>query len=79
MNKLKNSYRVSFLTRKGGETHRVIDVEAYTIEEAKQTVRTMWYQYNKSHMFHIEAKRLKDNEEFLYNYFVRANISKDLI
>lgn len=71
MTKYKNSYRVTFLIKKGGYKNYVLDIEAYNLKEAKNIAETMWYEHNDSHMFHIEVRPLRYDEEFLYNYFVR--------
>lgn len=66
---MKKAYRVNFVTKKNGYKKRVIDIEANTVKEAKEIARDLWYKDHNAHMFQIEARVLKDDEELLYNYF----------
>ena len=69
---MKNLYRVTFLTKKGGDQSWVIDIEAVNIIEATQKAKDMWK--SSAHMFNIKTRRLKDTEEFLYNYFKKVEV-----
>ena len=67
-------YRVEFETKKDGYKRWVIDVTTTSIEKAKYVAKHMWEDGNgNGHQFHIRARRLKDNEEYLYNYFYRLD------
>ena len=69
---LRNVYRVNFGVKKGGYKSYVIDIEANNLKEARKAAESLWYEHRTSHMFHITVRRLKDTEEFLYNYFSRV-------
>lgn len=64
---MKNYYRVSFITKKGGERYWVVDIAAKNIKEAREIVERMWKR--NMHKFSITVRRIKDSEEILYNYF----------
>lgn len=64
---MKNYYRVSFITKKGGERYWVIDIAAQNAKEARVTMEKMWKK--SMHKFSITVRRIKDSEEILYNYF----------
>lgn len=66
---MDNFYRVSFVTKMGGYQPWARDVEAPTAKIARAMVEADWYLYNKAHAFGIVARRLKDDEEFLYHWF----------
>ena len=68
---MKHMYRINFIVKKGGYKDYVIDVEADNLKEARGIVESLWYENSSAHMFHIKVRRLKDTEEFLYNYFKR--------
>lgn len=65
-----NYYRITFLAKKNGYKHWVIDLSAGTLVEAKEKAKAMWDK--DAHMFHLEVRRLKDTEEFLYHWFQSA-------
>jgi hypothetical protein len=69
MNIMNNFYKVTFDTKKGTETKWRIDVEAATAKEARTKAETLWNETRTAHMFHIDVKRIKDTEEFLFHYF----------
>ena len=62
-------YRVTFATKMGGYKTWARDVEAPTAKIARAMVEADWYLYNKAHMFIVTARKLKDDEEFLYHWF----------
>ena len=65
---MKKAYRVTFDTQKNRIYRNwAIDVEANNLKEAKEIAKSMWE--SSSHMFHVDAKRLKPEEEFLYHWF----------
>lgn len=47
-------------------------METKNAKEEKEKVKEMWYEGKKEkrHMFQIEVRKIKDNEEILYHYFV---------
>lgn len=70
---MKNCYEVRFDTKKGFPKSWVIHVEATTAKEAKEMVSEMWSKDSRiggMHRFHVQVRKLKDTEEFKYNYFV---------
>ena len=67
-------YEATFLTKKGGDQHWIIHVEAANVAEAKAKVKKMWHDdkgLNTMHQFWLEAHRLPDTEEFRFHYFKR--------
>jgi len=67
-------YRVTFVTKKGGYKKWNIDIEqtAPGVAFAEHDARTRWvntYGPDAPHMFQVKARRLKDEEEFLYHWF----------
>lgn len=67
------NYEITFATKKGGEKHWVIHVEASQANAALIKMRAMWRTDNtlcKMHQFHVQIRKLNDTEEFLYHYFV---------
>lgn len=67
---MKNYYRLSFTTKKGGERHWVIDISAQNAKEARVIMEKLWKR--DMHKFSIAVRRIKDSEEILYNYFSEA-------
>ena len=71
-------YEVDFYTKKGGLAHWVVHVEDNTAKEAKEKAKSMWENDKRLkdiHMFNITVRKLKDDEEFKYHYFViRGNL-----
>ena len=71
-------YEVDFYTKKGGLAHWVVNVEGNTTKEARAKAENMWENDNRlkdMHMFNITVRKLKDDEEFKYHYFViRGNL-----
>lgn len=65
-------YEITFDTKKGYPKSWIINITASTVKEAVEKAKEMWAKdsrFSDMHMFHIKARRLKDKEEFLYNYF----------
>lgn len=71
---MNNLYEITFDTKKGGCSSWIVNVEAKNLKEAKQKAEEMWRAWNTKHMFHIKARRLKDNEEFLYYWFKEISL-----
>ena len=73
---MKN-YKVVFDVKKGGEKTYRIDLQSETKKEAREKAETLWKETHKDwkgdspHMFCIEVKVIKPNEEFLYHYFTQ--------
>lgn len=66
-------YEITFDTKKGYQKSWIINIEANNRKEAIVKAKTMWEsddRLNEMHMFHISIRKLKDTEEFKYNYFV---------
>lgn len=63
---MKNIYRVTFVTKKGGEKFYSIDIEANTAKEAKETMKSMWK--SDKHAFDITTKKV---DEIKYHDFNR--------
>lgn len=68
-----NYYRVTFDTKKGGYYHWVIDLKATSVKWAKLEAEAKWYDSNDAHMFHVEARKIKDTEEVLYHWFTKID------
>lgn len=66
---MDNFYRVAFVTKMGGYQPWVIDVEAPNAKIARAKAEADWYLYNRPHAFGIIARRLRNDEEFLYHWF----------
>ena len=65
----ERSYRVSGIIKKNRIwIKKVMDVTAHNQKEAKEKAMSYWD--FKSHLFHIESRRLRDDEEHLYNFWV---------
>lgn len=67
-----NYYVIRFDTKKEFFKSWIINITADSKKEAVEKAKTMWNNDNRlkdMHMFHIEARRLKDTEEYLYHYF----------
>lgn len=65
-------YEITFDTKKGYPKSWIINITASTVKEAVEKAKEMWAKDSRlsdMHMFHIKARKLKDTEEFLYNYF----------
>lgn len=67
--KANKFYRIEFLTKRGGNMHWVVDVEAQNAQQAKQEAAEMWHSQSDYHMFHIHVRALRPYEEFLYHWF----------
>lgn len=67
-----NYYVVTFDTKKGGDHSWIIHIKGKTLKDARQNTEELWYKDNSAHMFHIKVRRLKDDEEFKYNYFKKV-------
>ena len=67
----KYIYRVTFITKKGGLAHWSIDIEADSQKESKQIAMEMWENNSDKHAFQVESRKISDNEELTYNYFVK--------
>ena len=52
-------YEVRFVTKKGGEKSRAIQVNAANQKDAIEQAKQVWYADHSEHMFTISAKRLK--------------------
>lgn len=72
-------YVVTFDTKKGGDKSYIINVSANTISEAKAKASQFWCAHHHKnslsevpHMFHVKARVLKPEEEFLYHWFVET-------
>ena len=75
MYKPVNMYVVTFHTMKGGMRCWVINLEAHNQKEARKQLEEAWELHDSTgaHMFRIKIRRLKDNEEYLYNWFKRID------
>lgn len=65
-------YEIRFYTKKGEERNWIIHIEAKNKKEALKIATQKWIsdkKLNGMHRFRIEARLLKDNEEFLHHYF----------
>jgi len=62
-------YRITFLKKKGGRKHYVIDIEARTAKLAKEKVKELWEKERSCHMFDVKVRRLGDSEKALYHGF----------
>ena len=62
MTRYKNLYEITFAVKKGGWSKYIFQVEAFNMNEAKELAKEYWYNTNKSHMFDIKARRVKDDE-----------------
>ena len=67
--KMKNYYRITFVTKKGGRKHWTIDLGGNNVKDARSKAETLWYKHHDAHMFEIKVRRIKDDEEILHNYF----------
>lgn len=65
-------YRVSFITKMGGYQPWARDTEAPNAKIARAMAEADWYLSHKAHMFNIVARRLRDDEEFLYHWFKKT-------
>lgn len=52
-------YEVRFVTKKGGEKSRAIQVNATNQKDAIEQAKQVWYADHSEHMFTISAKKLK--------------------
>ena len=52
-------YEVRFVTKKGGEKSRAIQVNAANQKDAIEQAKQVWYADHSEHMFTISAERLK--------------------
>ena len=67
-----NYYEITFITKKGGEKHWIIHIEAGQTAAAKIKMESMWRsdsRFSDMHQFGIKVRRLRDTEEFKYHYF----------
>ena len=65
-------YKVEFVTKRGRYRHWRIDVEAEFAAEAKVKAVRAWHDHppiKEAYLFHVNAHKLKDTEEFLYHWF----------
>ena len=65
-------YEITFDTKKGYPKSWIINISASNKHEAVEKVKSMWLKDSRlsdMHMFHIKARKLKETEEFRYNYF----------
>ena len=65
-------YEITFVTKKGIRKEWIVHVEANNKKDAINYAKMMWEKdsrLNDMHMFTIEARLLKDTEEFKYHYF----------
>lgn len=65
-------YEIRFYTKKGEERNWIIHIEAKNKKEALKIATQKWVSDKKlsdMHRFRIQARLLKDDEEFLYHYF----------
>ena len=62
-------WTITFDIKKGGFAKYCINIEAYSAKEAKLKAENMWKEYSTAHMFHILARELEDDKEFLYHWF----------
>lgn len=69
-------YRVEFETKMGGYRHRVLDTTANNLSDAKKNAIDLWYneKHEKAHMFHLRARVLKADEEYLYHWFKEVEL-----
>jgi hypothetical protein len=65
-------YEIRFCTEKREDKEWIIHIEAKNKKEALRIAAQKWINDKKlssMHRFRIQARLLKDNEEFLYHYF----------
>ena len=65
-------YEVKFNTKKGYPKNWIVNIEANNKKDAIYYAKMMWEEDNRlsdMHMFHITARKLKETEEFKYQYF----------
>lgn len=65
-------YEITFDTKKGYPKSWIINITASSEKEAVEKAKEFWSKDSRlsdMHMFHIKVRKLKDTEEFLYNYF----------
>lgn len=71
--KVKNMYKVTFDTKKGGDRSHLYYVEAYRKTQAEEL---FWAYPNirklseRMHLFHVEIRRVKDDEQLDYNKII---------
>lgn len=71
---MMNYYVGTMLVKKGGERRYIINVTAGNLAEARTLINDLWYKYHPdAHAFRVEARRLRDDEEYLYNWFARRD------
>ena len=71
--KVKNYYKVTFDTKKGGDRSYLYYVEAYRKTQAEE----LFWAYpkiralsEKMHLFHVEIRKVKDDEQLDYNKII---------
>lgn len=67
--KIKNIYEAKFVTKKGGYHNRMYYVSANNIPEAREKFDAYREKYT-AHAFHIEIRRVKDDEILDYNTLI---------
>jgi len=73
MSKLK-LYDVQWLTRKGGEQLYAMQVEAHSINEAREIAREWWEESHTAHQFHLVARPAQDEFSWIYSYGERLQM-----
>lgn len=58
----KNLYEITFQIKRNGWRKYVIHLEAYSMKEAKETAKKLWYENYKPHMFSIEIRKVPLDE-----------------
>ena len=76
-------YKITFVTKKNGYRNWRIDITADNAKAAREKVEEMWNNRYKlygniPHMFHINIKLLKPDEEFLYHWFTEMDNRRDI-
>ena len=69
-----NYYRVTCDTKKNGIAHWVMDIRAKTAKDARIKFDELWDK--AAHPFHINIRKIKDDEEILYNWFTCLTLCK---
>ena len=64
-----NYYRVTCDTKKNGYKTWAMDIRAKTAKEARAKFDGLWDKI--VHPFHINVRKIKEDEEILYNWFTR--------
>lgn len=64
-----NYYRVTCDTKKNGYKHWAMDIKAKTATEARKKFDELWDK--NAHAFHTNVRKIKDDEEILYNWFTQ--------